>query len=39
MYVLFSTLAVAYNGMNYGPNGAGGKYQNNRIPNKVRGYI
>ncbi|XP_057798853.1 protein BTR1-like isoform X2 [Salvia miltiorrhiza] len=30
----FPYAAVAYNGMNYGPNGAGGKYQNNRFPNK-----
>ncbi|KAK6136134.1 hypothetical protein DH2020_030107 [Rehmannia glutinosa] len=28
--------AVAYNGMNYGPNGAGVKYQNNRFPNKLQ---
>ncbi|KAL7148519.1 hypothetical protein ABFS83_06G183700 [Erythranthe nasuta] len=26
--------AVAYNGMNYGPNAPGPKYQNNRSPNK-----
>ncbi|KAI3458774.1 hypothetical protein Pfo_015575 [Paulownia fortunei] len=28
--------AVAYNGMNYGPNAVGGNYQNNRFPNKVQ---
>ncbi|XP_047966390.1 protein BTR1-like [Salvia hispanica] len=32
----FPYAAVAYNGMNYGPNGAGGKYQNNRLPNKTQ---
>ncbi|KAL3630091.1 hypothetical protein CASFOL_023075 [Castilleja foliolosa] len=26
--------AVMYNGMNHGLNGGGGKYQNNRVPNK-----
>ncbi|KAL1532111.1 Protein btr1 [Salvia divinorum] len=32
----FPYAAVAYNGMNYGPNGAGVKYQNNRFPNKTQ---
>lgn len=27
---------VAYNGVNYGPNGVAGKFQNNRFQNKVR---
>lgn len=30
----FPYAALMYNGMNYGPNGVGGKYQNNRHPNK-----
>ncbi|KAI3470528.1 hypothetical protein Pfo_027191 [Paulownia fortunei] len=30
----FPYAALRYNGMNYGPNGVGGNYQNNRPPNK-----
>ncbi|KAL3649654.1 hypothetical protein CASFOL_006057 [Castilleja foliolosa] len=32
----FPYAAALYNGLNYGPNGGGGKYQNNRVPNKVQ---
>ncbi|PIN24477.1 RNA-binding protein NOVA1/PASILLA [Handroanthus impetiginosus] len=32
----FPYAALAYNGMNYGPNGYGGNYQNNRSPNKLQ---
>ncbi|GFQ04029.1 RNA-binding protein nova-1, partial [Phtheirospermum japonicum] len=31
---LFPYAALMHNGMNYGPNGAGAKYRNNRSPNK-----
>ncbi|KAH6832675.1 binding to TOMV RNA 1L [Perilla frutescens var. hirtella] len=30
----FPYAALMYNGMNFVPNGTGGKYQNNRLPNK-----
>ncbi|RVW97703.1 hypothetical protein CK203_028097 [Vitis vinifera] len=30
-YVLPSVPTAAYNSMNYGPNGAGGKFQNNKV--------